>query len=75
MDRSDVVDGVRLELVELTGVPGDAYLTDLRVLHSGAPNASVRPRMMATYRFMRADLMAEFAQAYGWSSAMMSENS
>lgn len=65
--RAGVVDGVRLELVELAGVPGDAYLVDLRVLHAGAPNACARPRMMATHRFMRADVMKELAEAYGWS--------
>ena len=69
LHRTGAVGDVPLELVELTGVPGDVYLTDLRALHSGAPNASSRPRMMATYRFLRSDIMPEFSQAYGWSSA------
>lgn len=66
LNRAGVVEGVRLELVELCGVPGDAYLTDLRVLHSGAPNAADRPRLMATHRFMRSDVMRELAEAYKW---------
>jgi Phytanoyl-CoA dioxygenase (PhyH) len=60
------VDNVALEVMELTGAPGDTWLTDLRVLHSGAPNAGDRPRMMVTHRFIRADLVGEIAQAYGW---------
>jgi hypothetical protein len=66
LNRTAVVGGVPLELVELTGVPGDAYLTDLRVLHSGAPNAAVRPRIMATHRFLRVDVLEELAKAHGW---------
>jgi hypothetical protein len=57
---------VPVEVVELTGAPGDVWLTDLRVLHTGAPNAADRPRMMFTHRFMRADLLREMAEAYGW---------
>ena len=58
---------VALEVVELAGEPGDAYLIDLRMLHCAAPNASERPRMMATHRFFRADIMPELAQAFGWA--------
>jgi len=60
---------VALEVVELTGAPGDAYLTDLRLLHAVAPNAAARPRMMATHRFWRADVIAELALAHGWNDA------
>ena len=52
--------------MELIGEPGDVYFIDLRLLHTGAPNAADRPRMMATDRFLRADLVPEFAAAYGW---------
>jgi ectoine hydroxylase-related dioxygenase (phytanoyl-CoA dioxygenase family) len=52
--------------MELSGEPGDAYFTDLRLLHTGAPNASNRPRMMVTQRFVRADVMEELAPAVGW---------
>jgi hypothetical protein len=61
-----LAEGVALEVVELTGAPGDVYVTDLRLLHAAAPNAGVRPRIMATDRFLRADLVGEVAQAYGW---------
>ena len=59
---------VELQVMELTGAPGDAYLIDMRMLHAGAPNAADRPRIMATHRFWRADLMQELAQVYGWTA-------
>jgi hypothetical protein len=58
---------IELEVVEATGGPGDAYLVDLRTLHTGAPNATERPRMMVTDRFMPTDLVQEIAEAYGWT--------
>ena len=61
------VGDVALEVVELVGAPGDAYLVDLRVLHTAAPNASARPRVMATHRFCCADVVEELGQAYRWS--------
>jgi Phytanoyl-CoA dioxygenase (PhyH) len=66
LGRTSIVADVALEVVELTGAPGDAYFTDLRVLHTAAPNAADRPRMMATHRFVRADVMQELAEANGW---------
>jgi hypothetical protein len=57
---------VPVEVMELTGAPGDVWLIDLRTLHTGAPNAADRPRLMFTHRFLRADLLREMAQAYGW---------
>jgi hypothetical protein len=59
-------DGISLEVVELTGRPGDVYLMDLRMLHTGAPNTSDRPRVMATHRFVRADAIVELAKALEW---------
>jgi len=67
LHQTAAVGDVRLELMELTGAPGDAYLTDLRVLHATAPNASDRPRMMATYRFMPEDVVRELAEAFEWA--------
>jgi ectoine hydroxylase-related dioxygenase (phytanoyl-CoA dioxygenase family) len=58
---------VALEVVEVTGAPGDAWLIDLRMLHAVAPNASERPRLMATHRFWRADIVPELEQAFGWT--------
>ena len=40
------VEGVPVEVVELTGEPGDVVLTHLHVLHSAAPNTSAQPRQM-----------------------------
>ncbi len=56
----------RLEVMELTGEPGDVWLMDLRTFHSGAPNASDRPRLMVTERFVCADGVREIAEAAGW---------
>jgi hypothetical protein len=67
MARRGRVEGVELGLVELTGGPGDAWIVDLRTLHSMAPNAADRPRMMITQRFVRTDVAEELSQAYGWS--------
>jgi hypothetical protein len=47
------IDGVPLKVVELTGKPGDVYLTSLWVMHATAPNASKRPRIMRSRSFMR----------------------
>ena len=46
MDASRVVDDVRLHVVEMTGQPGDAYVTDIHTFHCVAPNARLRPRLM-----------------------------
>ena len=45
--------GVPIEVVELTGAPGDLWLMDMRALHTAAPNASAAPRLMMTWRFLR----------------------
>jgi ectoine hydroxylase-related dioxygenase (phytanoyl-CoA dioxygenase family) len=66
LGQTGAVGDVALEVVELTGVPGDAFFTDLRVLHAGAPNAADHPRMMATHRFVRPDVVQELTEAYGW---------
>jgi hypothetical protein len=70
LGQTGTVDGVALEVMELTGAPGDVYFTDLRLLHTAAPNAARRPRMMATHRFMRLDVMQELATVFGWKSAI-----
>ena len=40
------VDGVPVEVVELTGEPGDVVLTHLHVFHTVSPNTSAQPRQM-----------------------------
>jgi hypothetical protein len=54
---------VELKVLELTGEPGDAYFTDLRLAHTGRPNGSDHPRMMITRPFNRADLVREVVEA------------
>ena len=39
-------DGIPLEIVELTGEPGDVWITHLHTFHCVAPNALDTPRMM-----------------------------
>jgi len=44
--------GVALQVVEMTGAPGDLYFMDLRVFHTIAPNARQIPRIMLTQRYL-----------------------
>ncbi|MDJ0785294.1 MAG: phytanoyl-CoA dioxygenase family protein [Myxococcota bacterium] len=62
LEAPERVGDVELQVVEMHGEPGDVYLTDLRLLHTLAPNATMRPRLMVTQRFFRMDLLA---QTYG----------
>ena len=48
------IDGVPVELVELTGQPGDVVLTHLHVFHARSPNTSRAPRLMAGREIRRA---------------------
>lgn len=48
------VEGVEVQVVEMTGRAGDLFLMDLRILHSPSVNAQKRMRMMATNRFIAA---------------------
>ena len=66
LGQTGLVDGVTLEVMELTGAPGDAHFIDLRVLHASAPNATDYPRVMVTHRFMRVDVMGELTEAFEW---------
>lgn len=52
-DTMGSVDGVNLEVVELTGASGDVYMMDLRTLHTPAPNSSNTARLMLTCRLPR----------------------
>jgi ectoine hydroxylase-related dioxygenase (phytanoyl-CoA dioxygenase family) len=67
LHQTGAAGNVQLRIVEMTGVPGDVWLMDLRVLHVGSPNAAERPRMMLTFRYERSDLLHEVAHAFGWS--------
>jgi hypothetical protein len=48
---------VGLRVFELCGEPGDVFLMDLRMLHSLAPNASQKPRLMITQRYFIESLL------------------
>ena len=68
LGRTTTVGDVELEVMELTGAPGDGYLLDPRVLHTGAPNATAHPRIMATHRFVSVDVVDELTRAIGWKT-------
>jgi hypothetical protein len=53
MDVETDIDGLPARVVELTGQPGDVYLTHLWVMHAAAPNAATTPRMMRSRPFFR----------------------
>lgn len=46
MDGPHDADGIELEIVELTGEPGDVWITHLHTFHCVSPNARDTPRMM-----------------------------
>jgi len=48
------IDGVPVQIVELTGSPGDIVLTHLHVLHARSPNTGTVPRLMAGKQIRRA---------------------
>jgi hypothetical protein len=45
--------GVELQVVELTGEPGDLVVMDLRMLHAPAPNRGPRPRVVLGQAILR----------------------
>ena len=58
------VGDVTLQVVELHGQPGDVYFTDPRLLHSLGPNATAKPRIMVTQRFLLKAVGGELERAY-----------
>lgn len=58
LDRPVNVNGYAMQVVEMYGEPGDAYLMDLRLLHTIAPNGNATPRMMLTQRYLLESAMA-----------------
>ncbi|HXQ45717.1 MAG TPA: phytanoyl-CoA dioxygenase family protein [Caulobacteraceae bacterium] len=65
MSETYLAGDVELKIMELTGQPGDAYFTDLRLAHTGRPNSSDHPRLMITRPFIRADLKREIREGPG----------
>lgn len=63
--------GVPLQVMELTGEPGDVWITDLCVLHAASPNQAHRPRVMVTDRFAPVGLVPAIETAYGWSDRQL----
>ena len=53
---------VELLVVELHGEPGDVFLTDMRLLHTIAPNTARIPRLMLTERFQLKSAMSQIGR-------------
>jgi hypothetical protein len=49
------IDGVPVQVVELTGSPGDVVVTHLHVFHARSPNTGTVPRLMLGKEIRRAD--------------------
>lgn len=47
-----VIEGVQIQIIEMSGRAGDVFLMDLRVLHSPSINAQRNIRMMTTSRYI-----------------------
>lgn len=62
MERGGRVGDVDVRVAELHGEAGDVALTDIRLLHTLAPNTADVPRMMATQRYLREDAWALLGQ-------------
>lgn len=45
------VGDIALQVAEISGEPGDIFLMDIRLLHTGSPNTARIPRLMVTERF------------------------
>lgn len=51
--KPQMIEGVKTQIIEMSGRAGDVYLMDLRVLHTPSINAQKKIRMMATNRYLR----------------------
>jgi ectoine hydroxylase-related dioxygenase (phytanoyl-CoA dioxygenase family) len=54
MRTSTVVDGIEVRVVEMTGEPGDVFLTHPLLLHAGSKNTGVVPRIALSSTVNRA---------------------
>jgi hypothetical protein len=48
------IDGVPVQVVELTGSPGDVVVTHQHVFHARSPNTATAPRLMLGKEIRRA---------------------
>ncbi len=53
MEHATAFDGVSLQVVELTGEPGDVFVTHPWLLHAPSANCGELPRMVLTERIRR----------------------
>jgi hypothetical protein len=59
MDHDHDVDGIAIQVIELTGQAGDVVLTHPWALHHVAPNASMQPRFMRAQSIYRSAALPE----------------
>ncbi|OIJ63917.1 hypothetical protein [Streptomyces mangrovisoli] len=52
--EAGVIDGVPVEVIELTGLPGDVVITHSHVFHARSPNTGATPRLMLGKEIRRA---------------------
>ncbi|MCC6615237.1 MAG: phytanoyl-CoA dioxygenase family protein [Anaerolineae bacterium] len=58
MTEGDVVDGVAVRVIELTGSPGDVILMHPWAFHAPSPNCGTTPRVMMSHSVFRAGALA-----------------
>lgn len=59
MEAEHIIDGIPVQVCELTGESGDIILAHPWILHSGAPNCGNRPRFMLVQRIRLAGDLSE----------------
>jgi ectoine hydroxylase-related dioxygenase (phytanoyl-CoA dioxygenase family) len=69
MRKSSVADGVELRVIEMTGEPGDAFLTHPLLLHTGSKNTATSPRIALSSTVYRAGfkIAALFDRDHGFT--------
>ena len=70
----DQVDGVPVKVTELTGQPGEVFVTDLRLLHTPSDNTSSQTRIMMTQRFLFEDRKEILEQLWNRKAVLTREN-
>ena len=69
MRKSSVADGVELRVIEMTGEPGDAFLTHPLLSHTGSKNTATSPRIALSSTVYRAGfkIAALFDRDHGFT--------
>jgi ectoine hydroxylase-related dioxygenase (phytanoyl-CoA dioxygenase family) len=66
MKDDAVFDGIRIRVVEMTGEPGDVWLTHPLMLHAAAKNCAEAPRLVLSSIVHRSEVsLSEIYQSSG----------